>query len=237
MTDESAFLDILRATPDDATTRLVYADWLDERGDAARAEFLRLSTQSTVGTAANDEERSRRDRLHQLSAGLDPAWLAAATGLRVATVEVNLPFADGATVTFADAVEVSLDCCVCRRCHRTVIFRTDGTDGRCTPTDHAFAGYALRKDEFPAGQTRVRYLVAYRYEPFVDAKYAGVRTPSGGPAWGRVSFTIDCPACGTRSSRSVQTNTARPWECRCGCGAVLDREEREMPVLTCVGGS
>ena len=30
--DERAFLDGLRARPDDATTRLVYADWLDEQG-------------------------------------------------------------------------------------------------------------------------------------------------------------------------------------------------------------
>jgi hypothetical protein len=53
-----------------------------------------------------------------------------------------------------------------------------------------------------------------------------------------VSFTTDCPACGKgkRGSHSVQTNTVRPWECRCECGMVLHREEREMPVLVCVGG-
>ena len=40
MPEEAAFLDALRDTPDDDTTRLVYADWLDERGDA-RATYLR----------------------------------------------------------------------------------------------------------------------------------------------------------------------------------------------------
>jgi uncharacterized protein (TIGR02996 family) len=236
VSDESGFLDALRADPNDGTTRLVYADWLDERGDTARAEFLRLAARTAAGGAASAEERSRRERLRQLSTGQDAAWLAAAIGLRVATVEVGLPFAAGATVSFADALEVLLDCCVCCRCHRTVVFQNDGVDGRCTPTDHAFPGYILRKDEFPSGPTRVRYLVAYRFEPFVDAKYPTGRRPSGVPTWGRVSFVVVCPACGKCGSHSVQTNTVRPWKCRCGCGAVLYREEREMPVLTCVGG-
>ena len=41
MTDESTFLRAIAAFPDDDGPRLVYADWLDERGDP-RAEFIRL---------------------------------------------------------------------------------------------------------------------------------------------------------------------------------------------------
>lgn len=37
-----AFLESIRANPDDDTPRLVYADWLDENGDAPRAEFIRV---------------------------------------------------------------------------------------------------------------------------------------------------------------------------------------------------
>jgi uncharacterized protein (TIGR02996 family) len=33
MSDESAFLAAIKSAPDDDTARLVYADWLDERGD------------------------------------------------------------------------------------------------------------------------------------------------------------------------------------------------------------
>lgn len=40
MADEQAFLDLLKANPHDRPTRLVYADWLEERGDP-RATFLR----------------------------------------------------------------------------------------------------------------------------------------------------------------------------------------------------
>jgi uncharacterized protein (TIGR02996 family) len=40
------FLDVLRDDPGDDTTRLVYADWLDDQGDSARAEFIRLFVQA-----------------------------------------------------------------------------------------------------------------------------------------------------------------------------------------------
>ena len=42
MTDEQAFLDLLVANPADRQTRLIYADWLEERGDP-RAALLRLN--------------------------------------------------------------------------------------------------------------------------------------------------------------------------------------------------
>lgn len=39
---ETAFLDAIRETPDDDTPRLIFADWLDDHGQEARAEFIRL---------------------------------------------------------------------------------------------------------------------------------------------------------------------------------------------------
>ena len=56
MTDEDHFLHAIRRKPDDALTRLVYADWLDERGDP-RGEYLRLL-----------------NRLRELRGTLDPEW-------------------------------------------------------------------------------------------------------------------------------------------------------------------
>lgn len=41
MTDEEGFLRAIRLNPDDLVVRLVYADWLDERGDP-RGEYVRL---------------------------------------------------------------------------------------------------------------------------------------------------------------------------------------------------
>ncbi len=37
----SSFLSVIRECPDDATTHLVFADWLEEQGDETRARFIR----------------------------------------------------------------------------------------------------------------------------------------------------------------------------------------------------
>ena len=36
------FIDAIRISPDDDSPRLVFADWLDEHGESARAEFIRV---------------------------------------------------------------------------------------------------------------------------------------------------------------------------------------------------
>jgi uncharacterized protein (TIGR02996 family) len=46
MHDETAFLEAIRAHPDDVLLRFVFADWLEERGDS-RGELLRLLTTLT----------------------------------------------------------------------------------------------------------------------------------------------------------------------------------------------
>lgn len=77
MADEDDFLNALRANPADDTTRLVYADWLDENpgdGRAERAEYLRLEAEK----AAAEPERMRaiEGRLAALSAGVPSEWEA-----------------------------------------------------------------------------------------------------------------------------------------------------------------
>ncbi len=42
MTDQKALLAAILAARDEDTPRVVYADWLDENGDPARAEFIRV---------------------------------------------------------------------------------------------------------------------------------------------------------------------------------------------------
>ena len=42
MADELSFLGAIRAQPEDDTVRLIFADWLEEHGQQARAEFIRL---------------------------------------------------------------------------------------------------------------------------------------------------------------------------------------------------
>jgi uncharacterized protein (TIGR02996 family) len=42
MNEREAFLLAICENPDDDTPRLVFADWLQEHGDEARAEFIRV---------------------------------------------------------------------------------------------------------------------------------------------------------------------------------------------------
>jgi uncharacterized protein (TIGR02996 family) len=59
MHDDEAFLRAIGAAPADDAPRLVYADWLEERGDAARAEFIRVQCE----LARPGGERGRRTEL------------------------------------------------------------------------------------------------------------------------------------------------------------------------------
>src|SRR5262245_12688926 len=82
MPTDAEFLTKLLADPSDDGTRLVYADWLDERGDpgsAARAEFLRL----TADVQGRKRDTRKRTRLQQLAPALESDWLAVVSRLAV----------------------------------------------------------------------------------------------------------------------------------------------------------
>jgi uncharacterized protein (TIGR02996 family) len=73
--DEALFQAILDE-PDDDGVRLVYADWLEERGDAARAEFIRvqieLSRREAADPFAPPFAKIRVDRRQTSPSFLDP---------------------------------------------------------------------------------------------------------------------------------------------------------------------
>src|SRR5262245_8041476 len=62
----------------DAASRLVYADWLEQRGDLARAEFLRVQEQLVEIPADHPERRElvseAIERLRLLAESVDLAW-------------------------------------------------------------------------------------------------------------------------------------------------------------------
>src|SRR5262245_10797416 len=74
MSEEDAFIRAILTAPGDATPRLVYADWLEERGDP-RSEYLRLAFAHRALNAAppSDVARARR---RQLRKQIDPRWVA-----------------------------------------------------------------------------------------------------------------------------------------------------------------
>jgi uncharacterized protein (TIGR02996 family) len=65
MTHDDAFLQDILANPEDDTPRLIYADWLEERGDP-RGEFIRV--QCRLARMSADDKR--RPRLEQLEGEL-----------------------------------------------------------------------------------------------------------------------------------------------------------------------
>lgn len=69
MSSEKSFLKAIHAAPDDDALRLVYADWLDERGDP-RGEFIRIQ----VARAAGDDHRTLVLREHELRAAHGGDW-------------------------------------------------------------------------------------------------------------------------------------------------------------------
>jgi len=67
MTDRDALLAAIHSDPDDDTARLVYADWLQENGQADRADFIRLQIETVraepFGLAARRAEQRANDLL------------------------------------------------------------------------------------------------------------------------------------------------------------------------------
>ncbi len=149
--------------------------------------------------------------------------------LRVAEVSARFAFTEGVAVTFGDSLEVSLDCCICHRCRRTVVFQVGGVEGKCTPTGHPFPGKLIGKE---VGVGSVSYRLEYWFEPFEDAKYKGIRKVGPAPTWARVGFTVVCPRCGESQRCSTQNNIVRPCHTDCRCGTRLYTEVEELPVLS-----
>ena len=78
MSTGTALLRAIRETPDDDTARLVYADFVEEEGDAARGEFIRVQV-ALACTPEDDPARGAlEDREHELLAENEGHWLGVA---------------------------------------------------------------------------------------------------------------------------------------------------------------
>jgi uncharacterized protein (TIGR02996 family) len=74
---EKKFLRGLKAKPDDDALRLVYADWLEEQGDA-RGELLRVAVALEAAAADDPSLPDLRRRVQELRPLATAAWLAVA---------------------------------------------------------------------------------------------------------------------------------------------------------------
>lgn len=75
-TEETHFLRAIRAEPNEDFPRLVYSDWLEENGQAERAEFIRI--QCAIAAAADDDPKrpALSQRENRLWRKFGPNWRA-----------------------------------------------------------------------------------------------------------------------------------------------------------------
>lgn len=73
--EEISFLKQIESDLGDDSSRLVYADWLEERGDV-RAEYLRLDVQITSDDDSTADTPDSITRIEELTETIDPDWLA-----------------------------------------------------------------------------------------------------------------------------------------------------------------
>jgi uncharacterized protein (TIGR02996 family) len=78
--EQCTFWAAIREAPQDDAPRLVYADWLDDHGEAARAEFIRV--QCALAKLGSDRRKGRKERARleprekELLAAHGDRWLA-----------------------------------------------------------------------------------------------------------------------------------------------------------------
>jgi hypothetical protein len=144
-----------------------------------------------------------------------------------AEIGAAFDFPPQVSVDFADRIEISLDCLICLRTRRTILFRGIDGDASCIKRGHPFPGKLLEKSiRKEDGLTKVVYRVGYATSEFMDAKRSepSVRHPT----WARISFDILCP-CGSQKKHSTQNNICRPYINRCACKRQLFSEISEQP--------
>src|SRR5262245_50353496 len=90
MDEELGFLRAIHSHPDDEALRLIYADWLQERGDP-RAEYLRLEVE-LHGPAKGDKARMEtlQEQVQEYFPTLDTCWVARMQRTRFVTPGTRL---------------------------------------------------------------------------------------------------------------------------------------------------
>ena len=141
MPTEEDFLRKVLENPAEDTTRLVYADWLDEQGDApskTKADFLRLEIRlAAIPERSLNHIRFAKHR-QQLAAALDSEWLAVISHPRLDRCSVEFEFEcpkRWSNLTPTDQPQERY----CDTCRRSVYYCTTISAARA----HAVAGHCV----------------------------------------------------------------------------------------------
>src|SRR5262245_34901242 len=74
MAEREALLRAIRESPDEDAPRLVYADWLDEHGEAARAELIRVQCELARLAEGDPPAEGLRNREQSLLRKHERVW-------------------------------------------------------------------------------------------------------------------------------------------------------------------
>lgn len=148
MSQMLSFLRFIAEHPHDESSRLVFADWLEEEGDW-RAEFLRLDVHLAAISGEESTYAELRARWTELRAALTPSWRTILGRAPVEKCHLRLKFAcplkwEELTPT---GVASERHCDSCSRsvyyCHSLDEARDHAQLGHCVVIDkevHRFAG-------------------------------------------------------------------------------------------------
>jgi uncharacterized protein (TIGR02996 family) len=142
MTDD-VFLRTIQEKPDDNATRLIYADWLQERDDeqsAVRAAFIRIDCELAALPAKDKRGANLRKRRRELAGRLDTNWLAVVSKLPIerCTFKFECPL----RWENLRAVEGSYQERFCEKCEQNVYYCPTINEAR----EHASLGHCVAVD-------------------------------------------------------------------------------------------
>jgi uncharacterized protein (TIGR02996 family) len=174
MGDETAFLQAIRAAPQDDGLLLVYADWLEERGDR-RAEFLRVQAALAGLKPRNPRRAILLKRLRELRTGIETAWLVLVDRTRIENCGLQCQFEcswkwEQLQPTENDCIR---NCETCERqvhyCHSVRQARHHARQGECVAIDSTLVrkpkDLAVRRQAGPEHQVTIRMGLMEPSEP------------------------------------------------------------------------
>ncbi|HBW73873.1 MAG: hypothetical protein UX10_C0001G0002 [Candidatus Magasanikbacteria bacterium GW2011_GWA2_45_39] len=141
-----------------------------------------------------------------------------------------------------ETTEISLDCAVCKKLHRTVIIHKDIKKTQCAGHNFlaviktiennkkVWKSFFMKEDVH-----EIIYHIEYEYREFEDPRdRTGYdrRMSNEYPSWGRINFLITCPKCNTTQKHFTQNNLVRPFIGVCEhCAYQLYKDDKEQPLF------
>lgn len=133
----------------------------------------------------------------------------------------NLKLNDDVDISLTNKSELSLNCSVCRRFNRVIIFK-ENDFGVCTPTMHKFPGKitTFQSQDSENQESRQAYILECDFYPFVDQKY-GYYVDSCLNKNSTIQVNFVCPKCSLNTSEELEINSTKLIEKFCQCGYLL----------------